>query len=190
VPDFYQGTDLWELSLVDPDNRRPIDFDLRARLLDGVDALLAGGAAERRAQIADWLRDWRDGRVKLLVTAAGLRLRRDMPHVFLGGAYWPVPTEVSVAAGAIAFARTADTDAVLFAAPRLCARIVNSDRPVPLGGEAWKTSRLLLPPVLRDRVFQNVITGAEVKPTRASDSAFIFLGEAFDALPLAILKAI
>ena len=190
VPDFYQGTDLWELSLVDPDNRRPIDFELRARLLDGVDALLAGSATERRAQIAEWLREWRDGRVKLLVTAAGLRLRRDMPHVFLGGAYWPVPTEVSVAAGAIAFARTADTDAVLFAAPRLCARIVNSDRPVPLGGEAWKTSRLLLPPVLRDRVFQNVITGAEVKPTRASDSAFIFLGEAFDALPLAILKAI
>ena len=190
VPDFYQGTDLWDLSLVDPDNRRPVDFAARARLLDDVDALLAAPAAERRERIDEWVREWRDARVKLLVTAAGLRLRRDMPQVFLGGDYRPVPTEVSVPAAALAFARTAGTDAVLFVAPRLCARIVNSDRPVPLGGDAWKTSRLLLPPTLRDRVFQNIITGADVKPTRTGDSEFIFIGEAFDALPMAILKAI
>jgi len=190
VPDFYQGTDLWELSLVDPDNRRPVDFRLRARLLDEVDALLAKNAPERRDDIADWLRTWRDGRVKLLVTAAGLRLRRDMSDVFLGGAYLPVPTEVSVPAGAVAFARTSGKDAVLFAAPRFCARLVNTEHPVPLGGEPWKTSRLLLPPGLRDRVFQNVITGAEVRPTKAAESAFIFLGEAFEALPVAILRAI
>jgi (1->4)-alpha-D-glucan 1-alpha-D-glucosylmutase len=190
VPDFYQGTDLWDLSLVDPDNRRPVDFGLRARLLDEVDALLAKSTPERRGDMADWLRGWRDGRVKLLVTAAGLRLRRDLPEVFLGGAYLPVPTEVSVAAGAVAFARTSGSDAVLFAAPRLCARLVTAEHPVPLGGESWKTSRLLLPPALRERVFQNVITGAEVRPTKAAESAFIFLGEAFETLPVAILKAI
>jgi (1->4)-alpha-D-glucan 1-alpha-D-glucosylmutase len=190
VPDFYQGTDLWELSLVDPDNRRPVDFTLRERLLDEVDALLAKAPAERRGEIAKWLRNWRDGRVKLLLTAAGLRLRRDMPHVFLGGAYLPVATEVSVAAGAVAFARAAGGDAVLFAAPRLCASIVTNERPMPLGGDPWKTSRLLLPPDLRDRVFQNVMSGAEVRPTRAADSAFIFLGEAFETLPVAILRAL
>jgi hypothetical protein len=79
---------------------------------------------------------------------------------------------------------------VLVVAPRLCARIVTADRPVPLGGDAWKTSRLLLPPALRDRLFQNIITGAEVRPTKAGDSEFIFIGEAFDALPLAMLRAI
>jgi len=190
VPDFYQGTDLWQLSLVDPDNRRSVDFALRARLLDEVDAVLAKGATERREAIAGWLRNWCDGRVKLLVTAAGLRLRRELPEVFLAGAYLPIPTEVPVAAGTVAFARTSGDDAVIFAAPRLCARLVNPERRVPLGGEAWKTSRLLLPPGLRERVFQNVVTGAEVRPTKAAESAFIFLGEAFEALPLAILRAI
>ena len=58
-----------------------------------------------------------------------------------------------------------------------------------MAGETWKTSRLMLPPALRGRVFQNVITGAEVRPTRAGESAFIFLGEAFETLPVAILKA-
>jgi (1->4)-alpha-D-glucan 1-alpha-D-glucosylmutase len=190
VPDFYQGTDLWDLSLVDPDNRRPVDFRLRERLLDDVDALLAKDPAERQRDLAGWLRNWRDGRVKLLVTAAGLRLRRDNPHLFLSGAYLPLATEVSVPAGAVAFARTAADDAALFVAPRLCARIVNHERPVPLGGDPWKTSRLLLPAGLRDRVFRNVMTGAEIRPTRAADSAFIFLGEAFETLPAAILKAI
>lgn len=190
VPDFYQGTDLWDLSLVDPDNRRPVDFERRARLLDEVDALLATDPAARTQALADWLRSWRGGRIKLLVTAAGLRLRREMPNVFLGGAYVPVPTEVSVPAGAVAFARTADDAAVLVVAPRLCARIVNAEHQVPLGGESWKTSRVMLPPGLRGRVFQNVITGAEVRPTRAAENGFIFLGEAFQALPVAILKAI
>ena len=190
VPDFYQGTDLWDLSLVDPDNRRPVDFRLRERVLDEVDALLAQNASERRVGVAEWLRNWRDGRVKMLVTAAGLRLRREKPQLFLGGAYLPVPAEVSVPAGAIAFARTAGAAAALFVAPRLCARIFNEERGAPLGGDPWKTSRLLLPAELRDRVFQDVITGAEVRPTRAGDNAFIFIGEVFEALPVAILRTV
>jgi (1->4)-alpha-D-glucan 1-alpha-D-glucosylmutase len=190
VPDFYQGTDLWDLSLVDPDNRRRVDFEQRARVLDDVDALLAMEPQARAGTIAGWLRNWRDGRVKLLVTAAGLRLRRAMPNVFLGGSYLPVPTEVSVPAGAVAFARTHEDAAVLFIAPRLCARIASAERPAPVGGESWKTSRVMLPPGLRDRIFENVITGAELRPTRAAENGFIFLGEAFDALPVAILRAI
>jgi (1->4)-alpha-D-glucan 1-alpha-D-glucosylmutase len=195
VPDFYQGTDLWDLSLVDPDNRRPVDFERRARLLDEVDALLGQDASARATAIAEWLGSWRDGRVKLLITAAGLRLRRDLPHVFLGGGYVPVATEITVAAGAVAFARTAgaegaSTDAVLFVAPRLCASIVDDAHPVPLGGDCWKTSRLMLPPGLRDRAFLDVITGAEIRPTHAGESAWIFLGEVFQTLPVGILKVI
>jgi (1->4)-alpha-D-glucan 1-alpha-D-glucosylmutase len=195
VPDFYQGTDLWDLSLVDPDNRRPVDFERRARLLDAVDALLGQDPASRAAAIAAWLESWRDGRVKLLVTAAGLRLRRELPHVFLGGGYLPVATEITVSAGAVAFARTADaegaaSDAVLFVAPRLCASIVDDAHPVPLGGDCWKTSRLMLPPGLRDRGFLNVITGAEIRPTHAGESAWMFLGEVCQTLPVGILRAL
>ncbi len=197
VPDFYQGADLWDLTLVDPDNRRPVDFTHRARLLDEVDAVLALDAPRRGEVIGGLLTDWTDGRVKMLVTAAGLRLRRALPALFAGGSYRPVATDVSVPADAVAFARMEEAvddkgagDAVLFAVPRLCAGIVSDDRPMPLGGEYWKTSRLYLPLELRDRTFRHVITGAEIRPTHTGDSAWIFLGEAFRTLPVAILRTI
>jgi (1->4)-alpha-D-glucan 1-alpha-D-glucosylmutase len=149
---------------------------------------------ERQNQIGTWIRGWTDGRIKLLVTAAGLRLRRDLPRVFLGGEYMPLATDVAVSAGAVGFARMAagdsGRDAVIFLAPRLCSRLVSSDRPLPLGGECWKTSRVLLPPALRDRAFRDAMTGAELRPASAGESAWIFLGEAFQTLPVAILRAL
>jgi (1->4)-alpha-D-glucan 1-alpha-D-glucosylmutase len=195
VPDFYQGTELWELSLVDPDNRRPVDFELRNRLLNEVDGLLALAPEERAPAIAEWVREWKDGRIKLLVTAVGLRLRRELPHVFSGGGYLPLVTEITVPGGAVAFARTeysvdGGNEAVLFAAPRLCLRLMEGASTPPLGGDCWKTSRIMLPPGLADRTFRDQLTGAEVRPTRTGDSAWIFLGEAFQTIPVAILRTI
>jgi (1->4)-alpha-D-glucan 1-alpha-D-glucosylmutase len=200
VPDFYQGTELWELSLVDPDNRRAVDFGLRTQLLDEVDAVLALDPCARARAVAALVSSWADGRVKLLVTAAGLRLRRALPHVLLDGAYVPLVTEVTVPAGAVAFARIArsdrsgktggtDRDAAVFVAPRLCAAIVDAAHPVALGGECWRTSRVMLPPELADRTFRHEISGAALRPTRAGESAWIFLGEIFDTVPLGILSA-
>jgi (1->4)-alpha-D-glucan 1-alpha-D-glucosylmutase len=82
VPDFYQGTELWDLSLVDPDNRRPVDFDVRQRLLERNETT--------PSDPAELLSSWGDGSIKLFVTAAGLRLRRDLPEVFVGGEYLPL----------------------------------------------------------------------------------------------------
>jgi (1->4)-alpha-D-glucan 1-alpha-D-glucosylmutase len=194
VPDFYQGTELWELSLVDPDNRRPVDFERRSHLLREVDVLLGLDPVERAGLVAEWMRDWQDGRIKLLVTAVGLRLRRDLPRVFCGG-YLPLVTEVTVPGAAIVFARTAPpsdatSDVVIFAAPRLCRALVDGRSAAPVGGDVWKTSRIMLPPALADRVFRHEITGAEIRPTRAGDSAWIFLGEAFQHVPVAILRAV
>src|SRR5688500_1728115 len=127
VPDFYQGSELWDLSLVDPDNRRPVDFDRRRALLDDVDRVLALCPGQRRAPLADMLRDWTDGRIKLLTTAAGLRLRRNDPELFLSGGYLPLATEISGDADAIAFARIHEDRAMLFVAPRLCGRLFTED---------------------------------------------------------------
>ena len=194
VPDFYQGTDLWDFSLVDPDNRRPVDFELRARLLDEVDRVLALPTAERTNTLSEWLNSWRDGRIKLLLTTAGLRLRRELPDLFLWGSYMPLETEITVKAGAAAFARLqgsgASGDAVLFVAPRLMSALADAAGPFPLGGERWKTSRVLLPPELRDRTFLHVVTGAEVRVTRAGDHAWIFLGEIFQHVPTGILRTL
>jgi hypothetical protein len=63
------------------------------------------------------------------------------------------------------------------------------DRPFPLGGDAWKTSRIMLPPPLRERTFRHEITGAHVTPTRTNDSAWLFLGQVFETVPVGILTA-
>ena len=190
VPDFYQGTDLWDFNLVDPDNRRPVDFAARERWLGEIDRVLDADLETRGHAIDAMLREWPDGRIKLLLTAAGLRLRRSHPEVFLDGEYVPLPIEITVPAGAVAFARIATSagHAVLFVAPRLCARVVDANRPFPVGGECWKTSRLMLPPELRDRTFRHVLTGAELRPTIAGDAAWLFLGEVFDVVPVGILE--
>jgi (1->4)-alpha-D-glucan 1-alpha-D-glucosylmutase len=179
VPDFYQGTELWDLSLVDPDNRRPVDFETRRRAL----ASLAG------ARAGALLDGWPDGRVKLLVTHRGLQLRREAPDVFVGGDYVPLAVETSVPAEAVAFARVAGDDAVIVIAPTLCVALASSERQFPLGGECWKTSRLLLPEPLRHRTFRDVFTGAEIRPTVTAEHGWIFLGQALQELPVAMLKA-
>jgi (1->4)-alpha-D-glucan 1-alpha-D-glucosylmutase len=187
VPDFYQGSELWDLSLVDPDNRRPIDFSHRACLLESVASALEADADVRARTLPDLLTNWRDGRIKLLVTTAALRLRRDRPNLFLEGAYAPLTTEITVTGGAVGFARILDGEAALFIAPRLCLPLVGGDLPVPLGAECWKTSRVLLPRQLHDRTFRHELTGTEIRPTKAGDVGWIFLGDVFQAVPVGIL---
>src|SRR5205085_9600532 len=89
VPDFYQGAELWDFSLVDPDNRRPVDYDLRRRLLDELRA-----SSLTRAQAArDLYAKWEDGRIKLFLTHAGLQARREHARLFGEGGYQALQPE-------------------------------------------------------------------------------------------------
>jgi (1->4)-alpha-D-glucan 1-alpha-D-glucosylmutase len=184
VPDVYQGCELWDFSLVDPDNRRPVDFDLRARYLDGVDRALERGIDG--VDLSAWAID---GRLKLLVTAAGLRLRRQQPDLFLRGEYLPLVTECTVRGECLAFARSLGDRVAIVAAPRLCLALCSRERPMPLGGDAWKTSRVMLPAALRERTFRNVVTGQQLAATQVGDTAWLFVGELFERLPVAMLTA-
>jgi hypothetical protein len=98
---------------------------------------------------------------------------------------------MTVPADAIGFARLSPdgSTAAVFIAPRLCHRLVTPEQPLPLG-ECWKTSRVMLPAAARDREFQDVITGATIRPTRGGDSAWLFVGEALRVLPVAMLRAV
>jgi (1->4)-alpha-D-glucan 1-alpha-D-glucosylmutase len=190
VPDLYQGTELWDLSLVDPDNRRPVDYRGRAAALDEIDRGLADCPDERMRVAASLLERWQDGAIKLMLTTAGLRLRRDWPEVFRSGQYVPLETEVTVPAGVIAFARVHDERAALFVAPRLCASIAGGTRGLPLGGETWKTSRVMLPAGIGVRTFRNEMTGAEIAPVQTDTHAWLFVGQLLETVPAAVLRTV
>ena len=189
MPDFYQGTELWDFSLVDPDNRRPVDFALRQRLLDEIEDVLRLPASERTQAVASLTEHWEDGRIKLLLTAVGLRLRRDDAALFASGAYLPLVTHSAVPADIVAFARIRETRAALFIAPRLTAPLAASSHTLPLGGEAWKTSRILLPPELAGRTFTNLLTGESIRPTTTDQETWLFAGQLMAHVPVAILTA-
>ena len=187
VPDFYQGTDLWDLSLVDPDNRRPVDFCLREGLLADVDAMLSADAADRPRQLTEWLNTWPDGRVKLAVTAAGLRLRRDHPALFQNGRYLALQTESSVPGNMVAFARSHEGMAAVFAAARLSATLTQDGGIAPIGADRWKTSRIRLPAEFAGRSFRDLVSGAELRPAVAGPDVWFFAGQIFETLPASIL---
>jgi (1->4)-alpha-D-glucan 1-alpha-D-glucosylmutase len=161
VPDFYQGTELWDLSLVDPDNRRPVDYEHRAALLRRVKA----------AKPPTLLRAWHDGRVKLFTTWKMLELRVRHADLFRDGAYEPLDADRHVCA----FVRRRGDDAVAVAVPRFVTRLTRPGK-FPLA-DVWGNTALPLPGRWR-----NAFTGEPVE----GDS--LALREVFAHFPVAVLE--
>jgi (1->4)-alpha-D-glucan 1-alpha-D-glucosylmutase len=159
VPDFYQGTELWDLSLVDPDNRRPVDWKLRQRLLADLQHALA--TRLDRAALAHelWLKK-EDARVKLFLVHEALALRRTRDVLFAAGAYRPLETRGALAEHVCAFARVAGEAAVVTVVPRLLAR--RGGEAPPFGTDYWQDTHLELPAEVGRR-FRNVLTGEVVE---------------------------
>jgi (1->4)-alpha-D-glucan 1-alpha-D-glucosylmutase len=176
VPDFYQGSELWDLNLVDPDNRGPVDFAQRSL---GLAALLRHASHDRAGLLRELLAGWRDGRIKLFLTAAALRFRRDHRDLFVMGEYVPLRPTGSRGENAIAFARRHGSDWALTVVPRLVARLTRPGT-MPLGEAVWLGSRLELP-ASAPRRWLNVLTGEE-----GSD---LHLSTLFGTFPVALLSA-
>ena len=133
VPDFYQGTELWDLNLVDPDNRRPVDFALRSKLLAEITARIQSGDLQALAR--ELLHHWADGRVKLYLVHRALGCRRSSPEVFASGDYLPLSTTGRHAAHVCAFVRVVGPQAVVTVVPRLTARLTGHGAGLPVGAD-------------------------------------------------------
>jgi (1->4)-alpha-D-glucan 1-alpha-D-glucosylmutase len=185
APDFYQGTELWDLSLVDPDNRRPVDYALRARVIEELGPWLDGSRDGLAAAVAGWLDRWEDGRIKFYVTARGLRLRNELPDVFLDGDYAPLASAGQRADRVVAFARARGGRAVVAAVPRLCVGLPGKRRALPLGADSWADTHLALPAELPAGKLRNAFTG-EVVEARREGGATVAVAELFRTVPFAL----
>jgi (1->4)-alpha-D-glucan 1-alpha-D-glucosylmutase len=137
IPDIYQGCEFWDLSLVDPDNRRPVDYTMRLETLRSMSARVARGKSAELA--AELLETWHDGRVKAYVTWRLLQLRKERETLFLGGSYAPLETTGPFAEHLVAFAR----EDVVVVAPRLVRRTI--DRTSGMLALAFGDERIRLP---------------------------------------------
>ena len=143
VPDYYQGTELFDFSLVDPDNRRPVDYALRRKYLD-----------ESAVDTAELLQSLSDGRAKMHIIRKGLAVRRAHPALFHGAAYLPLHADAGREENIAAFALRDERRAVIAIAPRMFAALMQEGDLAPLGERAWGASRLALP----EGSYRNVLT--------------------------------
>jgi len=183
VPDFYQGSEVWDLNLVDPDNRRPVDYATRQRRLAEISERLeqTSPCCAKLAVAAELLEHWADGGVKLFVTSQGLRVRKHKPNLFLRGQYIPLRATGSAASSLVAFAREFEDDLAIAVAPRLITGVTGFEQGLPLGG-AWGDTRLDLSE-LKSPSFRNVFTGQKVK----AQDGHVALEELFAKFPVALL---
>jgi (1->4)-alpha-D-glucan 1-alpha-D-glucosylmutase len=164
VPDIYQGSEIWNFSLVDPDNRRPVDYGERRELL----ASLETGTPE------DLIEHWGDGRIKLLLTQGLLRFRREHPMLFQQGSYVPLTVRGEFADCCVAFAREDEGKWIAVLAPRLSSRVA-----FPPIGERWKDTAVELPDL-------SIEGATEIFSRRKLRDRNTLLSEAMNVLPFAV----
>jgi (1->4)-alpha-D-glucan 1-alpha-D-glucosylmutase len=171
VPDFFQGTEFWDFSLVDPDNRRPVDFDARIRALS---------AAAEPQELAG---QWRDGRIKQAVIARALGARRKAPNAFTHGTYTPIAVTGPGARHVIAFLRSHEAHQFLVVVPRLPGRLLDGSDTIIIPPDRWADTRLKLPEGLASAKLRDIFTGTVL----AEDRALIPVGKILGSLPIALL---
>ena len=187
VPDFYQGTEIWDFSLVDPDNRRPIDFVIRKQMLARLKKELARPKSDAVGLARKLLRTWPDGLIKLYVTFLSLGYRKVHQRLFEEGAYVPLTGDGPLAEHVCAFARRGEGDTVLVIVPRFLTclvRSVNGPAARPKGVEGLRGRLVRKTPGSR---FTNIFTGETIRAAKQHEKRILSLGEVFANFPVALL---
>jgi (1->4)-alpha-D-glucan 1-alpha-D-glucosylmutase len=180
VPDLYQGTELWDFSLVDPDNRRAVDFKRRKELLED---LMQQETQGQQPLVRQLLEYWADGRLKLYVTYKALNARRANKALFQDGDYIPLQTDGKNQEHVCAFGRRLGNTWSLTVVPRLLTGLVPVGTP-PASRQVWDDDRLLLPKDAPERWY-NVFTGEKLMiPGTARE---LYLGDILYLFPIAFL---
>lgn len=184
VPDFYQGSELWTFQLVDPDNRRPVDYARRREALQALEHVTPRGRRPLAVRLA---RHWQDGSIKLFVTDAGLNFRRDHSELFAKGNYIPLPAAGPRSASVFAFARRLDQHWVVTIAPRMTTALTR--RQGALGsGAKWEGTKISLP-ADAPAAWTNLFTGRSIPTVQHGEERALDAGAALDRFPVAILHS-
>lgn len=155
VCDFYQGTELWDLSLVDPDNRRPVDYAQRG---DRLETIIRGGDANRPDLLKSLIESRTEGTIKLYLIYTLLQQRQRHPDVFERGAFEPLGVEGRHCRSLLAFARHCEGMYTVTLVPRFITALVEPPE-MPLGNAVWDDTRIVLPKGFAHH-WDNVLTGA------------------------------
>jgi len=195
TPDLYQGDELWNFALVDPDNRRPVDFETRQALLDQVITAAEGHDDTRLDYIRKMVAHPEDGRIKLHLIHSLLAARREDASLFASGDYFPLMAEGPGRDHVLTFARESRTKgsatgsdsrsaAAITLAPRLTTTLPGEPNAAPVGEAAWSDTVVRLPDHLRRRAWTCAVTGRQVRP---EPDGGLRVSQALETFPGALL---
>ncbi len=168
VPDIYQGNEIWDFSLVDPDNRRPVDYKRRREMLESL----------ARANPQDLVHDWADGRIKMFLTQRVLQFRREHTELFQHGEYLPLTQTGTFAECCVSFGRELANQWIVVIATRFSSRVG-----FPPIGESWKDTTIEFPEALPLEHAHDLFT---CRPVPVQDRR-LKLADALSVLPFAAI---
>jgi (1->4)-alpha-D-glucan 1-alpha-D-glucosylmutase len=184
VPDFYQGTELWDLSLVDPDNRRPVDYSLGIRALSNLRALEAGiGPLELTREL---VLNWQDGRIKLYLTSKALNLRKDKKGLFFDGEYIALKAGGSYGEHLVAFVRAKGGERAITVVPRLLAGLLKPGE-LPLA-DVWGDSYIALPFDKPGSAYRDIFSGRTIRTVEKDGGAALGVSDLLYSFPVSLLE--
>jgi (1->4)-alpha-D-glucan 1-alpha-D-glucosylmutase len=179
VPDTYQGTELWDLSMVDPDNRRPVDYDQRISCLQDIKQKLQ---ADSLKLLEELLSSKEDGRIKLFLTYRVLQARKENLTVFQEGDYLPLEVTGKFKEHIVAFARRHGETTAISIAPRFLTSLIEPGT-LPLGESVWEDTRIELPQGMPKSWTDAISLQA------FSEDGIVSVGKALQHFPVALLKS-
>jgi (1->4)-alpha-D-glucan 1-alpha-D-glucosylmutase len=190
VPDLYQGSELWNLSLVDPDSRRAVNYGVRQNILRELELLAAKSCTCLEAGIRRMTENMHDGCIKLYLTWKALTCRQQHAALFQEGDYLPLVVHGSKADHLVAFARRHAGFTAIVAVPRLCARLLGDAKASAMDAAFWKDTRVEFPAPWPVRTYRHEFT-SETLPLEESDgSVSVWASALFSKFPVALLTSL
>jgi (1->4)-alpha-D-glucan 1-alpha-D-glucosylmutase len=187
VPDFYQGTDLWDYRLVDPDNRGPVDYELRKLILEDLEKR---ESETPLTNLATWLTINKDnGMIKLYLIYKALNYRRNHRELFDQGEYISLEVMGQKADNVCVFARRTAHACGLVIAPRFFTYLAQQED-VPFGDGTWNDTYFVIPFDEKDRRYRNIFTGETITTKDYKEATIMYLSEVFLNFPVAFLERI
>jgi len=190
VPDIYQGTEIWDFSLVDPDNRQPVDYERRRLLLNDLKTQVARAGQDLIPLVQRLLDHSLDGRIKLYLIFRTLNFRRAHQPLFSRGTYLPLEAVGEKKDHLCAFARILGDEGMIVVNPRLVVGLTGGVNQPPLGERVWKDTWLILPPEWGDHVYRNLFTGESLPPKKNGQVLGLPLMEVLNNFPVGLFERI
>ena len=188
VPDFYQGTEIWNFCLVDPDNRGPVDYSLRAGMFNDLKQKETEAGALRLSR--ELTENKNDGRIKLFIICKALNFRRANTDLFEMGEYLSLETGGERAVNACVFLRRLINKMAIIAVPRLMTRLVAEPESFPFGDDVWKDSFIIIPHSEEGAQYRNIFTEELLTVKKHNNANILYMSEIFANSAVALLESV